>query len=56
LGGRRGGILEREQGVREMVKGLAHAIGVGEGEEDVVATVVVYSGGEIETPSPVFCP
>ena len=39
-----------------MIKGLTHAIGVGEREEDVVAAVVVYSGGEIETPSPVFCP
>ncbi len=39
-----------------MAKGLAHAIGVGERKEDVVAAVVVYSGGEIETSSPVFCP
>ena len=56
MGGRRGGILEREQGVREMVEGLAHTVGVGEGEENVVAAVVVYSRGEVEVPSPVFCP
>ena len=56
MGGRRGGILESEQGIREMVKGLAHAIGVGEGEENVVAAVVVYSRGEVKALSPMFCP
>ena len=39
-----------------MVEGLAYTVGVGEGEENVVAAVVVYSRGEVEAPSPVFCP
>ncbi len=39
-----------------MVEGLTHTVGVGEGEEDVVAAVVVYSRGEVKAPSPVFCP
>ena len=39
-----------------MVEGLAHAVGVGKGKENVVAVVVVYSRGKVETPSPVFCP
>ena len=39
-----------------MFEGLAHAVGVGKGEENVVAAVVVCSGGEVEAPSPVFCP
>ncbi len=33
-----------------MVEGLAYTVGVGEGEENVVAAVVVYSRGEVETP------
>ncbi len=56
MGRRRGGILEREQGVRVMVEGLAHTVGVGKGVENVVAAVVVDSRGEVKTPSPVFCP
>ncbi len=39
-----------------MVEGLTHTVGVGEGEENIVAAVVVYSGGEVEARSPVFCP
>ena len=39
-----------------MVKGLTYAVRVRKGDEDVVAAVVVCSGGEVEAPSPVFCP
>ena len=39
-----------------MIEDLAHTVGVGEGEENVVAAVVVHSRGEVEAPSPVFCP
>ncbi len=39
-----------------MVEGLAHTVGVGEGGGNVVAAVVVHSRGEVESPSPVFCP
>ncbi len=60
FGQRRGRVLEGEQGIGEMVKGLAYTVGVrdGDGEENVVAAVVVYSGGEVEveSPSPMFCP
>ncbi len=56
MGRGRGGILKGEQGVGEMVKGFAHAVGVGEGEENVVAAIVVDSEGEVESPSPMFCP
>ncbi len=31
-----------------MVKGLAYTVGVRDGEENAVAAVVVYSGGEVE--------
>ncbi len=56
LGQRNGVVLKREQGIGEMVKGLAHAVGVGEGEENVVTAVMVDGGGEVEAPSPMFCP
>ncbi len=46
----------REQGIGKMVEGLAHTVGVREGEEKVVAAVVIYSRGEVEAPSPMFCP
>ncbi len=39
-----------------MVKGLAYTVGVRQGEEDVVASVVVDDRGEVEGPSPMFCP
>ncbi len=51
-----GGVLERKQGIGEMVQGLAHAVGVRKGEENVVAAVVVNSRGEVEAPSLMFCP
>ena len=56
MGQRGGGVFEREKGVGEMVKGLAYTVGVRYGEEDVVAAVVVYGRGEVEGPSPMFCP
>jgi hypothetical protein len=52
---RRERVLEGEQGIGEMVKGLAYTVGVRDGEENVVAAVVVYSGGEVESPSPMVC-
>jgi hypothetical protein len=56
LGQRRGRALEGEQGIGEMVKCLTYTVGVKYGEENVVAAVVVDSGGEVESPSPMFCP
>ncbi len=56
MGQRSGGVLERKQGIGEMVKGLAHAVGVREGDENVEAAAVVYGRGEVKAPSPVFCP
>ena len=37
----RKGLLEGEEGIGEMVKGLAHTVGVREGKENVVAAVEV---------------
>ena len=51
-----GGILEGEEGVRIMGKGLADAIRGGEREEDVGAAVVGSCGREIETTSTVLRP
>ncbi len=39
-----------------MVKGLAYTVRVRQGEEDVVASVVVDGRGEVEGPSTMFCP
>ncbi len=54
MGQRRGRVLEGEQkGVGEMSEGLAYTVRVRvrEGKENVVAAVVVYSGGEVEAPN-----
>ena len=56
MGKRSGGVLESKEGIREMVKGLANAVGVRQGKEDVVTAVVVYGRGEVKSPSPMFCP
>ena len=50
------GIFEGEERVGEMVKGFADAIGGGEREEDVGATVVGGGGREVEAASAVFRP
>ena len=50
------GIFEGEERVEEMVKGFADAIGGGEREEDVGATVVGGGGREVEAASAVFRP
>ena len=42
---RGGGVFEGEKGVGEMVKGLTYAVGVRQGEEDVVASVMVDGRG-----------
>ena len=39
-----------------MVEGLTYAVRVRQGDEDVVAAVVVDGGGEVESTSPMFCP
>jgi hypothetical protein len=39
-----------------MIKGLADTVGVRDGEENVVAAIVVDSGREVESRSPMFCP
>ena len=39
-----------------MIEGLTDPIRVGEGKEDIVTAIVVDSRGEVESPSPVFCP
>ncbi len=56
MGQRGGGIFERKKGAGEMVKGLANTVGVRQGKEDVVTSVVVDGRGEVEGPSPMFCP
>ncbi len=56
MGQRGGDVFERKKGVGKMVQGLAYTVGVREGEENVVAAVVVYGRGEVEGPSPMFCP
>ena len=40
----------------EVIEGLTDPIRIGEGKEDIVVAIVEDSGGEVETPSPVFCP
>ncbi len=39
-----------------MIEGLADTIRVREGKENVVAAVVMDGSGEVEAPSPMFCP
>ncbi len=46
LGQRNGVVLKRKQGIGEMVKGLAHAVGVREGEGNAVTAVMVDGGRE----------
>jgi hypothetical protein len=55
--GKRGrGVLKGEQGIEKMIERLADTIGGGEGQEDVVTAIVVYSRREIKNPGPMFCP
>ncbi len=53
---RRSKVRMRVEGGRGKTKGLTDPIRVREGKEDVVATIVLDGGGEVETPGPVFCP
>jgi hypothetical protein len=53
---RSGGVLEGKEGIGEVVKGLANAVGVREGKENVMTAVMVYGRGEVKGPSPMFCP
>ena len=45
MGKRSDGVLESKEGIREMVKGLADTVGVRQGEEDVVASVMIDGRG-----------
>jgi len=39
-----------------VIEGLTDPIRVGEGKEDIMTAIVVYSRGQVEAPSPMFCP
>ncbi len=56
MGIRGRGVLKGEQGIGKLIERLADTIGGGEGQEDIVTAIVVYSRREIEPPGPMFCP
>jgi hypothetical protein len=52
----RGGIFEREEGIREVIEGVRNACGPCLGDKDVVTAIMEERGGDVETSDAVMVP